>query len=386
MITPKCRHFGVCGGCTLQHISYEEELRFKQKKIESLFPDIAILPIIGVEDLWEGRNKMEFSFSQDKKGEKFLGLYMAKGRGKVLTLEECPVSPPWFSEMLKRVFEWWKGTGLLAYHPRSDRGTLRLLTLRDAKQGHGRQVMLTVSGNPDFAMKREELDSFTKAVYEEGVSVFLRIHQAQKGVKTHFFEMHLKGPETIEEVLTIDRPLHFALSPTSFFQPHTKQAEQLYRIAKEWASPDNKVIYDLFSGTATLAQVMADKAKEVIAIEIVPEAILDAKANIRRNGFSNIRLIEGDVFKVLVEKKDELPKADLIVLDPPRAGLGEKTAHFIADLKAKEILYISCNPESQARDVMIFMEKGYVIEKIQPLDQFPRTRHVENIVMLRYTA
>jgi 23S rRNA (uracil1939-C5)-methyltransferase len=214
-------------------------------------------------------------------------------------------------------------------------------------------------------------------------SIFLRIQQAIKGQPTEFFEMALYGPEFYREELHMDTVLKLSVSPTAFFQPNTLQAEVLYKIALNMIpQPEGKVFYDLYAGTGTLGLAIASVAAQVIAIELSPESSLDARENAKANKLSNYRCYTGDVGSVLKEKKGDLPLPDAVVVDPPRAGLNPEAIEQIAELKAPYIIYIACNPATQAMNCREFMEKGYQIVKIQPVDQFPQTPHCENIVFL----
>ena len=211
----RCRHASVCGGCSWQQISYPKQIELKQQTISHLFSSLvedpkAILPIIPCESPWNYRNKMEYTFSQNKAGEKFLGLIMTQGKGRVINIEECYLTDPWFSAVLHSVKGIWDRSSLLAYHMRSNLGTLRNLTLRSGLQSGRKLAMLTVSGDPSYAMNRKEIDDFVSsvlAVSDEkdrcNVSVFLRIQQIHKGMQTQFFEMHLAGPDHLIEDLYI---------------------------------------------------------------------------------------------------------------------------------------------------------------------------------------
>jgi 23S rRNA (uracil1939-C5)-methyltransferase len=242
-IAPRCVHFGRCGGCRWQQISYEQQLALKESAVRKYFAHslthlVDVRPIFPCTPPWEYRNKMEFSFSTNKAGERFLGLIMDSSRGKVFHLYECHLVNPWFAEAVAAVRSWWGTTDLDAYHPMSNRGSLRTLTVREGQRTGDRMVMLTVSGNPDFSMKKHQIASFIEAVREAiepalpgKLSLFLRIHQAVKGIPTNFYEMHLYGEDHIRETLHVslaaDEPpieLTFKISASAFFQPNSRQA------------------------------------------------------------------------------------------------------------------------------------------------------------------
>ena len=393
-----CVHAPVCGGCSLHYMNYDKQLEYKAGVIKGLFSPLFegdIFPIVPSPLEWNYRNKMEYTFSQNKAGERFLGLMKAGTKGRVETLSECHLSPKWFIQVLSAVKAWWDGSDLLAFHGIQDIGSLRNLTLREGKKTGQKLVILTVSGNPEYSLKKEHLTSFVSAVQNalgvETPSVFLRIQQAVRGQPTQFYEMNLLGSDHIEEELAIaaldyKRSYRFKISPTAFFQPNTLQAERLYSKALEIAGLKKRnLILDLYAGTATLGMIFSPFAEKVIAIELNPYAVFDAEANQELNQVNNLEVFKGDVSKVLKELKEKDPsfKPDLIVLDPPRTGLFPDAIEEVLSLRPSEILYISCAPEKQARDCGLFKQAGYEIIAIQPVDQFPQTVHIENIVLLR---
>jgi len=405
-IASRCVHFSQCGGCIWQHLSYPDQLKIKQDKIASLFaPQLPensfIFPIVPCDIPWEYRNKMEFTFSGDAAGNKYLGLILSNSRGKVINLTECHLVKPWFIAALKATKEWWEESGLLPYHPHKNQGSLRTLIVREGVSSGDRLVMLTVSGCPEYALQRKQLDDFVSCLKEaiapvdssSTLSIFLRIQQAVKGSETTFYEMLLHGPDHIRESLDIQTSaeagsnarLSFAVSPSAFFQPNTKQAEKLYSLALQMLDiPPHSVVYDLYCGTGTLGICAAKQAKEVIGIEISPESSLDARGNAAKNQLDNVKIFTGPVRDVIssMRKEGTLPLPDVVMVDPPRSGLDADTIQHLLDLRPPKILYISCNPESQAENIKELQEKGYRIKAIQPVDQFPQTGHIENIVIL----
>ena len=374
-----CSHFPSCGGCKTQNISYQDQLREKQAFVEGLFPEVQ--PIVPCTTPWHYRNKMEFSFSQNKAGEKFLGLILKQSRGKVFNLHECLIGPKEFPEILAKVRAWWENSSLRAFHFRSGEGTLRTLTLRQSFYTGEKLALLTVSGNPTFAIPKRQIDEFVEAINEPSLSIFLQIQQAIAGRPTQFFEMHLAGPTHIVEELHVEgRTFRFNISPTSFFQPNTQQAEVLYQIALSLPQlPSTACVYDLYCGTGTLGIVAAPRVGQVIGIEINPHAIFDGQLNAAFNGVNNITFYRGDVAQVLAEQT--LPKPDLIILDPPRVGLDKAALEVVRALQPEEILYISCNPVTQAQNIAEL--PSYTLTHVQPVDQFPHTPHIENVCLLR---
>jgi len=402
-VAPRCRHFGRCGGCRWQQMDYERQLAEKEAAVRSAFSPLLsaesrFYPIIPCSKQWHYRNKMEFSFSQDAQGERYLGLVMDSSKGKVLDLEECHLVSPWFVKALETARGWWKGAGAAAYNIHRNEGALRTLMLREGMSTGDRMVMLTVSGNPDYALNKEQLDAFVSAMREavspeKGLfSIVLRIQQVAKGMATNFYEMILYGSDHIREELNVQidpegtfEKLLFHISPTAFFQPNTAQAERLYSSALQLAGvPEEGVVYDLYCGTGTLGICAARKAKEVLGIEISLESALDARANAARNGADNVTVLSGAVRHVLgqTEEDSRYLKPDLLLVDPPRPGLDPEAMRNILELKAPKILYVSCNPRTQAENIAEMIDSGYEVTAVQPLDQFAHTPHVENTAIL----
>lgn len=388
-IEPKCIHFASCGGCRWQNMSYENQLRQKDAFVRHylaphLNENVILHPIIPCDSPWQYRNKMEFSFSSDKSGNHYLGLILASSKGRVFEMKECHLVHPWFVDALKSVNQWWAQSTLQAYHPRSNAGSLRTLIMREGRRTGDKLIMLTVSGDPDYALNKFQLNTFVQSIrssIEGNLSVFLRIQQVIKGIPTQFFEMHLYGPDHIRETLFVgNKTLHFKISPSAFFQPSTEQAEKLYQRGLEMIQiPPGAVVYDLYCGTGTLGICAASQAKEVIGIELSPESVLDAKENIKLNDLSNVQIIQGDVGKVLSTLSN---KPDVVMVDPPRTGLDLKAIKYLLDIKAPKLLYISCNPITQSTNLGELIHGGYRLEAVQPVDQFPQTAHVENIAAL----
>jgi len=385
-IKPKCQHVGMCGGCAWQEMDYSAQLAQKQNTVFNLFPECEKRKIVACDNPFNYRNKMEFSFSENRASTKFLGLMIAHASTYVFNVTECHLASPWVSDVLNAVRSWWEMSNLKAYNLSDNSGHLRTLTLRESFTDHKKMVMLTVSGNPEFAMSKDVINSFVQVIKEvltDDPAIFLQIHQSIKGKPTQLFEMHLNGDVYIQEKLTIkEHELFFKISPTSFFQPNSKQAEKLYELALDISDVSkNDVVYDLYAGTATLGMIFAKRAKKVISIELNAHAVCDAKENIKLNNINNIEVLQGDVGKVLTETKD-LPNPDLVVVDPPRAGLDQTAMQNIQRLLPKKILYISCNPYTQIENVKEMISFGYKLKILQPVDQFPHTYHIENIAYL----
>jgi 23S rRNA (uracil1939-C5)-methyltransferase len=402
-VTPRCLHFGSCGGCRWQHIAYEDQLKQKEKWIyhhleRYLHDDVTWHSIISCHSPWQYRNKMELTFSSDKAGHRYLGLILYGTRGHVFQMHECHLFNPWMIDVVKSISLWWSESRLDAYHVAGDRGSLRTLTLREGQRTGDRMVMLTVSGNPAHALSQKQLQDFVSAVQQSAesklpdqkLSIFLRIQQIAKGQQTQFYEMLLYGPDHIREVLHINTaggagyPLQFRISPTAFFQPNTLQAERLYSRAIQLTQLSKEaIVFDLYCGTGTLGICMAKQVKAVIGIELSPESALDARENVKLNDLNNVSIHKGDVgelLPILLNNKAQIP--DIVMVDPPRAGLDRKALHYLLHIKAPQLTYISCNPVTQAANLELLIKGGYRLKAVQPVDQFPQTVHVENIVAL----
>ncbi len=394
-VEPRCKHFASCGGCSFQHIAYQDQLTMKEKSVHDLFLPLkqestVFYPILASQSAWNYRNKMEYSFSQNARGEKFLGLILSGTRGWVFNLEECHLVDSWFATTVKEVSAWWEQSAITAYFHGADRGTLRTLTLRHGITSGDRMVILTVSGNPEFAIKKQELDSFVSLIQKVAtpelpahLSIVLRVQQIAKGQPTQFYEMILSGPDYIRETVSVGSEQHeFRISPKAFFQPNTRTANNLYAKAIELADiTAQSVVYDLYAGIGVFGMSLAHKAKEVVAIELAPDSAYDAKTNSQRLNLKNFTIYEGDVGKVLQEKQDELAKPDIVIVDPPRPGLDAKALLQIIALNPQTIVYVSCNPKTQVENIKVLLDAGYSLKAVQPVDQFPHTPHVENIAI-----
>jgi 23S rRNA (uracil1939-C5)-methyltransferase len=379
-VEPRCIHAKMCGGCSWQQMDYAAQLREKQARVKKAFGEkYPVDPILSCDSPWGYRNKMEFTFSENRAGTRFLGLMIAQAEPYVFNLTECHLVGGWVAEVVAKVRLWWEERQLKAYHPPEDTGALRYLTVREGIRTGHKMVVLNVSGNPDYALHRADLDALVQ-VLGDGLSVFLRIHQTKKGRPTQFFEMHLAGPDHIVEELHLKGgKLSFKISPISFFQPNTLQAEKLYDLALSFLEAGD-VVYDLYCGTGTLAMGAAHVAKEVVGIELSPEAVLDAEENAVRNQKSNVKFYQGDVGQVL--EKLSLKRPDAIFIDPPRAGLDPLAIQHIVKLAPRKIIYVSCNPLTQAENVEALVRSGYRVKRLQPVDQFPHTYHIENVAFL----
>jgi 23S rRNA (uracil1939-C5)-methyltransferase len=377
-----CPHAPYCGGCSWQEMQYEAQLQEKEARLKLLFPGEEIAPITPSPEQKGFRGKMEFTFSKDRKGHFYLGLILAGSRGWVENVSACQVMPAWGNTILDRVRLWWQESGLDAYYGPKDRGHLRTLTLRSGKRG-SKMVILTVSGNPLYSLERAHIESFTKEAFlDENTSVYLVIQQTIPKQPTQFYEMHLKGPEYLEEELLGQT---FFISPLAFFQPNPLVAEKMFLKVKELLAVTGKEkILDLYCGMGTIGALLAPYVRQVVGVELNARSIVDAKAHVERLGLDNVSLWQGDVQEFL-EKKLPFFQPDIVIVDPPRSGLTPKTLALLPLLQAKKIVYVSCNPTTQAKDLEI-LTQTYQIEGIYPFDAFPHTPHIENIILLTRTT
>lgn len=384
MIEPKCPHFGDCGGCRSQNLPYDEQLKQKHLFLSNLYQR-EIEPFIACENPWRYRNKMEFSFSQSKAKERFLGLMRRGARGRVVSLDICYLVNAWMSEALKRVKQWWIKSELDAYHPFKNQGSLRTLMLREGMHTQEKMAVLTISGNPSDSISQEQEAALVEALAEAAAfySIILRKQVIAKNQPTRMEERILYGEDHIHEILhdASGRPFRFKIRAASFFQPNTYQAQKMYQKVIEMADiRANSLVFDLYCGTGSLGMFASSQAGKVLGVEIVPEAIQDAQDNLRLNGISNMEVIRADVQDIL---QDVSMVPDIVIVDPPRAGLSPKSIQHLKQLSAPKIIYVSCNPTSQEANCKELMDAGYSLERIQPIDQFPHTPHIEVIASLK---
>lgn len=389
-VEPRCSHATICGGCCWQQMDYQSQLEEKEKIIQKIFDPflmqgaVSVFPMIPCKTIWQYRNKMEFSFSENRAGTQFLGLMIAQASTYVFNVLHCHLAKPWMSDVLAQTRTWWKNTRLKAFDPSTGEGHLRYLTMRHSFKTEQKLIFLTVSGKPEEAIHRTEIDSFVKQITQvvENPSIFIRVQQANKGSATQFFEMHLSGKDHILEKMNLStKELTFKISPTSFFQPNTYQAEKLYQTCLDLVKlPQKATVYDLYAGTGTLGMAFSQIATKVVAIEMNAHAVCDAKENIEMNNIDNMTMYQGDVGAVLKTLPQET--VDLVIVDPPRCGLDPKAIDQLKKIQAKQILYISCNPHTQAENIQELSKAGYQLKILQPIDQFPHTYHIENIALL----
>lgn len=401
-IEPICQHFGVCGGCKWQFISYADQLQNKQKTVVDALTRLAKVPlpeipaILGSEKTQFYRNKLEFTFSnkewltaeQIASGENFgernaLGFHVPGMFDKVLNIEKCWLQSELSNEIRNWIRDYALKEKLAFFDLREQTGFLRTLIIRTSSNG---EIMVIVVFAKELKEERIALLEKLAAAFPS-ISSLLYVINEKRNDTIGDQEVHcFAGKDHLIEVMPKHQnegKLNFKVGPKSFYQTNSEQAYQLYKIAADFAQiQSNEVVYDLYTGTGTIANFVAESAKEVIGVEYVEDAIVDAKVNSELNGILNTRFYAGDMKDVLNESFiQKNGKPDVIITDPPRAGMHQDVIDTLLNLKAKRIVYVSCNPATQARDIAL-LDVAYRVTKVQAVDMFPHTHHVENVVLL----
>lgn len=378
-----CPHFEGCGGCTMLSVDYEKQLEIKEEQVLELFEDAGIrgfefLGVQGSPDNVGYRNKMEYTFGDEVKGGPLtLGLHKKGRHIDIQTVDGCMLVDSDFNTILKESLAFFQDAELPYYRVVNHEGYLRNLVVR--KGIHTNEIMVNIVTSSQCEFDMSKFADMINGLELKGNVVSI-LHTINDGLAdaVQCDEMRiLYGVDYLhEEILG----LKFKISPFSFFQTNTKGAEQLYTIARDFIGDhSNKVVFDLYSGTGSIGQLMAEKAKKVYGIEIIEEAVVAANENAKLNGLDNCEFIAGDV-KDTVKSLDVKP--DLIIVDPPRPGIHKQAIKDICDFGAKEIVYISCNPKTLVDDLKDFIGYGYVPEKVKCMDMFPNTPHCESVVKL----
>ncbi len=396
-VEPPCVHFGACGGCKWQMLSYEKQLAFKQKQVEDNFRHLGkfefpeISPIIGSEKQYYYRNKLEYTFStlkwlpydqlkQYENGvffeQRCLGFHVPGMFDKVLDIEHCMLQAAPSNEIRLFLREYALSHELAFYNPREQTGLLRNVIIRTASTGDIMVVLVVTEATA-------EAKEMMQALYDRFPEITSLVYVVNTKMNDAIFDLpfHLfKGKDFIMEEM---EGLHFKIGPKSFYQTNSEQAYNLYKTAREFAAiQKDDVVYDLFTGTGTIANFVAHQAKKVVGIEYVDTAVADARINSERNGISNTEFLVGDMAKIFTAdfiEKHGMP--NVIISDPPRAGMHPNVIEQLLRMEVPRIVYVSCNPATQARDLTLLNEK-YRVTAVQPVDMFPQTQHVENVVRL----
>jgi 23S rRNA (uracil-5-)-methyltransferase RumA len=361
-----CLHFSLCGGCEFQDVPYEEQLKTKEAQIKKLFGDCK--PIIPSPDLFFYRNRMDFAFGPD------YSLGLKAGKFDIVNIEQCLLMSEESNKIINRLrhfMQWKKLNGYTYALPNKTRGPMRHVVIREGK--NVKNTVLNILTSDKVVFPLEELWEKIQDVVQ-GITWSINLSPADRS----YGEIQaVCGQDYLVESLN---GLKFNIPVQSFFQTNTKQAEQLIKVVKDFAAlKGGETVLDLFSGTGSIGLSLADKARRVIGIEENQPAVALSEANAKLNGINNFFGIAGRVEDSLKSLEGQF---ELIILDPPRPGVHKKALRKIGDLKPPKIIYVSCNPTSQKFDVDQLIEFGYKIEKCQPLDMFPHTPHIENIILL----
>ncbi|MFK8279819.1 23S rRNA (uracil(1939)-C(5))-methyltransferase RlmD [Capnocytophaga canimorsus] len=393
---PVCEHFGYCGGCKWQNMSYEHQLFYKQKEVENNLKRLGkielpeIQPILGSEKIYFYRNKMEFSFSDTrwltpeeiKDSESIdnrngLGFHISGAWDKILDVKKCHLQADPSNAIRLAVKQFALKHEMPFYSPRNQSGFLRSMMIRTASTG---EFMVVIQFFEENKTQRGLLLDFLSEKFPQITSLQYIINgKANDSIYDQEIICY-KGRDYIYEEM---EGLRFKINAKSFYQTNSEQAYELYKVARDFAQlTGNELVYDLYTGTGTIAQFVAKKARKVVGVEAVPEAIEDAKVNAQNNNITNVSFFVGDMKNVFNEAfiaENGVP--DLIITDPPRDGMHKDVVQQILNIAPPKVVYVSCNSATQARDLAL-MDAMYKVTKVQPVDMFPQTHHVENVVLL----
>lgn len=395
-VTPACEHFGVCGGCKWQHIPYESQLRYKRDLVVDALTRIAkveipeVNPTLGSKETFCYRNKLEYTFSckcwitfedlrsgREITDRNALGFHIPGAFDKVLDIKKCWLQDDLSNRIRLFVRQYALAKGYEFYDIKAQQGLMRTLMVRIASTG---EVMLIVVFARPEQEKIDDLMGAIAAEFPEITSLLYVVNQKVNDTIADQEVITYRGRDYINEEM---EGLQFRIGPKSFYQTNSLQAYELYKVARRMAclKPDD-LVYDLYTGTGTIANFVARQVKKVVGIEYVPEAIADAKLNSEVNGIDNTIFFAGDMKDVLTDGFiAEHGRPDVMIIDPPRAGMHEDVVNVILNARPERIVYVSCNPATQARDLAL-MDEFYRVEEVQPVDMFPHTHHVENVVRM----
>jgi len=392
---PFCEHFGVCGGCKWQHLTYEAQLQFKQKSVSDALQRLGkvdvsdIEPILGSAESRYYRNKLEYTFSDKRwltdgdmrNGETMemnaLGYHIPGRFDKILDIDHCYLQADPSNEIRNKVREYALKAGISFYNLRNHEGALRNLIIRSSSTG---ELMVIVV----FAYADEEqIEGMMKFIASEFKSINSLLYIINQKKNDTIFDQEIHTYAGADHIFENMDGLKFKIGPKSFYQTNSDQAFELYKIARDFAGfKGEELVYDLYTGAGTIANFIAGKVKSVVGIEYVPTAIEDAKINSEINGIKNTSFFAGDMKDILNEDFISTHgKPDVVITDPPRAGMHPDVLKRLLEMEAEKIVYVSCNAATQARDIDLLKAK-YEVGRIKPVDMFPHTQHVENVVLL----
>lgn len=385
--TPRCTYHRQCGGCQLQSLSYDKQLEFKQQKVRNNLLRIGgfsaeeleriMEPIVGMEDCWHYRNKAQFPIGTDKQGNPIAGFYAGRTH-TIIANTDCALGVSENKEVLEAVLLWMRSYRIPAYEETSGKGLVRHVLIRKGFTSGELMVCLVINGKK--LPKAKELVEALMQI-KNMISVSYSINEKNTNVIMGTEIVPLWGKETIQDAIG---DISFSISPLSFYQVNPVQTKKLYELAVEYAQLTGKeTVWDLYCGIGTISLFMARRAGRVYGVEIIPQAIRDAKENAERNGIKNAEFFVGKAEEVLPEKyAREGISADVIVVDPPRKGCDEKCLETMLKMRPERIVYVSCDSATLARDLKLLREGGYEPVRVRAVDQFPMSVHVETVVLL----
>ncbi|SET15725.1 23S rRNA (uracil-5-)-methyltransferase RumA [Natronincola peptidivorans] len=380
---PTCQHFGKCGGCFQQAITYENQLQIKEEQIKNLFQEAGLknyqwLKIQGSPQPFDYRNKMEFSFGDEEKGGPLtLGMHKRGRHHDIVTVDDCRIMDEDFRKLLITILDYFKDKDLAPYHTRRHEGYLRHLVIRKA-QFTGEILINLVTTTQKQVDLMDLVENIKELKLRGKIVGFLHTFNDSLSdvVQSDETKILLGRDYLVEKLLGLE----FKISAFSFFQTNSAGAEKLYTIVRDFVGEaKNQVVFDLYCGTGTIGQIVASNAKKVIGIEIIEDAVEAARENAKRNQLNNCSFIAGDV-KEEVKKLKEKP--DIIIIDPPRAGIHPGALKDIISFQTERIVYVSCNPRTMVQDLVELEKRGYRIVKVQCMDMFPHTQHVETVALI----
>ncbi len=382
-IKPDCDSFPKCGGCTFRNLKYESELLFKERKVKDALEkiggmkDLKIEKIIPSEKIDGYRNKAQLPISIDESGHYIVGFY-TKHTHRVVDCKDCKLQPEVFRKSIEAFLAWANKTKPSVYDERLHSGLLRHLYLRIAEKTG--EVMFSLVINGDGIEDSELLINTVRRTVPQVKGIILNINKADTNVVLGKENKVIWGKECLTDELC---GLKFNISPNSFYQVNRSQTEKLYSLVKEYADLSGiETVLDLYCGTGTIGLTMAKKCKKLIGVEIVEQAIENAKNNTKMNNIKNASFVCMDAKLAFEKLKKQGNKIDVVVIDPPRKGCDENVINLISHFKVPKVIYVSCDPATLARDLKLFAEKSYKVKSIRPVDMFPRTAHVETVVLL----
>lgn len=381
-VTPPCDYYQKCGGCQLQHLSYEAQLEMKREQVVNLFhrkgkmTDVPIHPTVGMAEPWHYRNKTQIPVGATKEGAVQMGFYRQRSHD-IIDMDECLIQDDIQNQIMREIKQLVQQYGISTYNEQRHQGLLRHVVIRLGHFTNEVMVIFVVNGKK-LPHADAIVDTLTQT-FPAIKSIKVNVHREKSNVIMGTTSHTLYGKDYIEDTLN---DIHFEISDLSFYQINVTQTQKLYNIAVDYAQlTGNEVVLDAYCGIGTIALSMTDKAKHVYGVEVVPEAIEDAKRNAENNGYDNTTFVAGPAEKVILDWQRAGIQPDVVTVDPPRKGCDPTFIETLKALAPERIVYVSCNPSTQLRDIQL-LEDQYRVVEITPVDMFPHTTHVETVALL----